>query len=159
MSRAKTSLRPVGAGDRDFLLRLYGGTREAELRLVPWTPEQKAEFVEMQFRAQDSYYREKFPAAQFSVIEAEGEPAGRVYVVRDDARVHILDITVLPSQRRRGIGSAVLRELQEEAASKRVPLTIYVDEASESPAIFEKLGFERASGDGVSVLMQWSGGG
>jgi hypothetical protein len=35
------SLRPVRAGDEDFLYRVYGSTRTDEMALVDWSAEQK----------------------------------------------------------------------------------------------------------------------
>jgi hypothetical protein len=42
-------------------------TRTEELAPVPWTPEQKLQFLAFQFQSQDTHYRETFPNATFSV--------------------------------------------------------------------------------------------
>src|SRR5205814_7139129 len=108
-------LRPSGAEDRDFLLRVYASTREEELRLVDWSDEQKAVFVQQQFAAQDAYYREHYDPATFDVIEVDGEPAGRLYVARREDEIRIMDIALLPEYRGRGIGTALIRALLDEA--------------------------------------------
>ena len=108
-------LRPARAEDREFLLRVYASTREEELRLVDWSDEQKAAFVRQQFEAQDAYYREHYDPATFDVIEADGTPAGRLYVARWEDEIRIIDIALLPEHRRRGIGTALLRALLDEA--------------------------------------------
>jgi len=69
------ALRPAAPDDADFLFRVYASTREAELAVVPWTPEQKAAFLRMQFKAQDTDYRARNPEARFLVIETGGRPA------------------------------------------------------------------------------------
>jgi hypothetical protein len=41
MTAGKITLRPVQESDNEFLLKVYGSTREQELAQVPWTAEQK----------------------------------------------------------------------------------------------------------------------
>ena len=48
MAAGKITLRPVQDSDDEFLLKVYGSTREQELAQVPWTAEQKQQFVRMQ---------------------------------------------------------------------------------------------------------------
>jgi len=38
-------LRPVSAEDEEFLVSVYAGTRAQEMAQVPWSDEQKKEFV------------------------------------------------------------------------------------------------------------------
>jgi ribosomal protein S18 acetylase RimI-like enzyme len=147
-------LRPVGVDDREFLLRVYASTREEELRLVDWSDEQKATFVRQQFEAQDAYYREHYHAATFDVIEIDGEPAGRLYVARWDDEIRIVDIALLPEHRARGIGTSLLRELLEEAASSRKRLSIHVELNNPARRLYERLGFVSVEERGVYVLME-----
>ena len=120
-------LRPARADDRDFLLRVYASTREEELRLVDWSDEQKAAFVQQQFEAQDAYYREHYDPATFDVIEVDGEPAGRLYVARWEEEIRIVDVALLPEHRGRGIGTTVIRALLDEAAAWGKRLSIHVE--------------------------------
>ncbi|HSP63262.1 MAG TPA: GNAT family N-acetyltransferase, partial [Pyrinomonadaceae bacterium] len=107
-------LREARPDDRSFLLEVYATTRVAELSLVPWDDAQKQAFVEMQFQAQDSYYREKFSQAEYQVILRDDEPVGRIYVLREQKEIHILDITLLPQHRHQGIGGSLIKELLDE---------------------------------------------
>lgn len=147
-------LRPARAEDRDFLLRVYASTREEELRLVDWSDDQKAAFVGMQFDAQDSYYREHYEPATFDVIEVDGEPAGRLYVARWEDDIRIIDIALLPEYRGRGIGTALLRELLDEAAACAKRLSIHVEVNNPARQLYERLGFVPVEERGVYLLMQ-----
>ena len=49
--------RPSPTRTVDFLVDVYGSTRDEELSQVAWTPGQREAFVEMQFAAQDTDYR------------------------------------------------------------------------------------------------------
>ena len=147
-------LRPARAEDRDFLLRVYASTREEELRLVDWDDAQKAAFVAMQFEAQDAYYREHYDPATFDVIEVEGEPAGRLYVARWEDEIRIIDIALLPEHRGRGIGTALLRALLDEAAEAGKRLSIHVELNNPARRAYERLGFAPVEERGVYVLME-----
>jgi ribosomal protein S18 acetylase RimI-like enzyme len=150
------TLRDAEPRDRDLLLRLYASTRRLELAAVPWTPEQKAAFVEQQFSAQDLHYHKEFPGAQFSVIQHQGCDAGRVYITREHG-IHMLDLTVLAEYRGRGIGGAVVRRLQQEARQQGSALTVYVEVFNPALPWFEKRGFraQQQNEPAIHVLMKW----
>jgi len=147
-------LRPVTPDDRDFLLRVYASTREEELRLVDWTDEQKTAFVEMQFEAQDAYYREHYDPATFDVIEVDGEPAGRLYVARWEDEIRIIDIAILPEHRGHGVGTALLRALLDEAGAAEKRLSIHVELNNPAQRLYERLGFAPVEEHGVYRLME-----
>ena len=102
---AAIALRPIVPEDHSFLLAVYASTREPELAAVPWDAAQKAAFVRMQFDAQHAYYQEHYAGAAFDVILVDGQPAGRLYVAREDDEIRIVDIALLPGYCNRGIGT------------------------------------------------------
>jgi GNAT superfamily N-acetyltransferase len=104
-----------------LLLAVYASTREPELAAVEWDAAQKAAFVEMQFDAQHAYYQEHYAGAAFDVILVDGQPAGRLFVSREENEIRIVDIALLPEYCNRGIGTTLLRELQSEAAAAGKP--------------------------------------
>jgi ribosomal protein S18 acetylase RimI-like enzyme len=148
------SRRAATPSDREFLLAVYASTRADELAQVPWDEETKRAFVAQQFVAQDTDYRRNYPNASFDVILAGGEPAGRLYVDRRDAEIHILDIALLPAFRGRGIGTAFLRQLMEEADTAGKPLTIHVELNNPARRLYERLGFGEVEQGGVYALMR-----
>jgi ribosomal protein S18 acetylase RimI-like enzyme len=148
------TLRPAEPGDDDLLLRLYASTRAAEMTHVPWTPEQKDVFVNMQFVAQKQHYGAVYPNADHRIICWKEQPAGRLYLDRNDDAFHILDITVLPELRNTGIGSQVLRGVMEEARTAGKPVTIFVETYNPSVRLFERLGFRQARTEGIHYLLQ-----
>lgn len=156
MDLSRVSLRSVTEADGDVLLELYASVRAQELAMVPWTPEQKKAFIEMQFKAQQSHYKAEYPRAEHSMICVDGAPVGRVYLDRSVEKFQILDITVLPQQRNAGVGSHVLRQIMEEATGSGKPVSIYVETFNPSLRLFERLGFARAQEMGVHFLMTWT---
>jgi ribosomal protein S18 acetylase RimI-like enzyme len=154
---SRISLRPVALEDREFLVLVYGSTREEELALTSWDEAQKRAFVEAQFAAQDIWYRERYPGATLDVVVADGEPVGRLYVHRREREIRLMDIALLPEHRGRGIGSSLLHDLFAEAVSsggKRV--TIHVEAYNPALRLYERLGFRKVGEHGVYHLMEWS---
>ncbi len=149
-------LRPVdNAADEAFLLQAYGSSRADELARVPWTEEQKQAFVKMQFTAQQDHYVVVYPQARHDIIYVHETAVGRIYVDRDAERIHVLDFTVLPEHRGRGVGSTLLRRLMDEAGASGKPVTIYVEFFNPSLRLFERLGFQREKEEGFQFLLKW----
>ena len=148
-------LRAATPEDMPFLRDVYASTRAEELAQVPWTDAQKKAFTDQQFTAQDSYYRQHYPTAQFQIIEKDGHGAGRLYVDHWTREIRIMDIAVLPAYRREGIGTALIRELQETARSTAKSLSIHVEKFNPAIRLYERLGFRPKEDKGVYLLMEW----
>jgi GNAT superfamily N-acetyltransferase len=148
-------LRPITPDDEAFLFSLYASTREEELRVVDWTPEQKHLFLHQQFRAQHVYYQEHFAGSAFDVILSSDVPAGRLYVARWPTEIRILDISLLPAWRGQGLGGAILQTLQDEAAAAGKPLTIHVERMNPALRLYQRLGFTLREDGGVYLFLDW----
>lgn len=155
MTAEQITLRPVTAADDPFLLSVYASTRVEEMKLVPWTAEQKQAFVKMQYAAQKQHYAAMHPAASHDIIYLGGTPVGRIYVERKAEELHVLDITVLPEFRGRGTGETLLRRLMDEAGASGKAVTIYVESFNPSLGLFERLNFRKEREDGFQLLMKW----
>jgi len=152
------ALRPVRDGDEPFLRSLYASTRADELAQVPWTDAQKRAFADMQFDAQHHHYREVFPNAEFSIVERDGQPIGRLYVDRRAKEIRIVDIALIPETRNLGIGGRLLGTVLEEGRRTGKPVTIHVEKFNPAARLYERLGFREIEDRGVHRLMEWSPG-
>jgi ribosomal protein S18 acetylase RimI-like enzyme len=150
------TLRSITPGDDSFLASVYASSRAEELALTGWSEEQKAEFCRRQFDAQSAYYAVNYPGAAFQVIERDGVAVGRLYVARWEREIRIVDITLLPEFRGSGIGTTLLRELQEEARTAGKSLTIHVERFNRALELYQRLGFRQGEDKGVYLLMSWS---
>lgn len=150
------TLRPVRAGDDRFLRELYATTRERELSIVPWSEEQKAAFLTMQFDAQNQYYRTQYPDAHFDIVEIEGAPAGRLYVFATTSELRVIDIALLPQFRNKGTGGGLMRALLITAAETRRVVTIHVEVDNPARHLYERLGFVPVEQRGLYFLMRWA---
>ena len=148
-------LRVATPEDEQFLRAVYASTRAEELARVPWSDEQKRAFTDMQFAAQDADYRRHYPAAQYSIIEVQGVPVGRLYVDRCKKEIRIIDIALLPEHRRAGIGTKLLRELQSEARLAGKALNIHVERFNPALNLYHRLGFRQIEDKGVYLFLEW----
>ncbi len=149
------TFRPITDSDRDFLFTLYASTRADEMAMVPWSQEQKTEFLEMQFHAQHTFYQEQFGDAEFNLILNGTTTIGRLYVDRRDKEIRIIDIALLPDHRRQGFGKQLLQNLLDEAADSKKPVTIHVEKNNPAMSLYQRLGFEITEDQGVYNLMSW----
>lgn len=149
------TLRDRTDADAAFLFALYASTRADELRQLEWTPQQKEEFLALQFRAQTLHYDEYYPDAQFAVIEIGGVPIGRLYVDRRDDEIEIIDIALVPAMRGRGIGRRLLERLLDEGVASSRRVRIYVEHFNPARGLYDRLGFRQVGTNGVYHEMEF----
>jgi len=149
----KTTLRAETGADRDFLRGLFDQVRAQELAGLD--PALLRPLLDMQFMAQQQSYRQAFPGARFEIVEADGVPAGRQVVARSDGALHLVDIALLAHWRGRGIGGALLRGLQQEAAGAGLPLRLQVALNNPAEALYRRLGFKETGMSGMHRAMEW----
>jgi len=149
------SLRPITPKDEEFLARVYASSRAEELAITGWPEELKADFCRRQFDAQSAYYAENYPRASFQIIERDGWPIGRLYVARWEKEIRIVDISLLLEARGTGIGTKLLRDLQDEAQAAGKSLTIHVERFNRALGLYQRLGFKQMEDKGVYLLMEW----
>ena len=157
-AQAELTFRPVTDDDLPFLHRVYASTRAAELALVPWSDQQKADFLRMQFRAQHTHYQQYYPHTDWLVIARAGAPAGRLYLQRGAAEHCIIDIAFLAEHCGQGLGTALLRDLLDEAAAADKPVSIHVEKFNPAMRLYRRLGFATVEDKGIYDLMRWTGG-
>ena len=148
------TVRPETRADHEFLRRVYASTREAEMALTPWRRDEIDSFLDMQFEAQHRYYRKQFPDAEFLIIERGGQAIGRLYLHRREDEIRIIDIAMLTSERRNGIGGALLRDVLAEARTAKKAVRIHVERNNPALHLYHRLGFTEIEDQGVYFLME-----
>jgi ribosomal protein S18 acetylase RimI-like enzyme len=150
------NLRPERDEDHDFRYRLFRDSRSPEFALLlpPPTFEQVMRF---QFKAQTVSYRTEFPDASFDIIELGGQPIGRIVVDRPGTMVHIVDQAIVPELRNRGIGSAIMRALMDEARAAGLPVRLKVASSNDpSLRLYQRLGFAPIETVPLYIEMEWN---
>jgi len=156
IGRPGTTLRPLTDADQPFLLHLYGTTREVELQATGWTHEQKAQFVQMQFDAQQRAYF-AYPGAAFFVIEQDGAAAGRLYLQQREDALLIIDISLVPERCGAGIGHAVISAVFAQAVAVGKRVQIHVERFNPALRLYQRMGFQLVEDKGVYLFLEWDG--
>jgi ribosomal protein S18 acetylase RimI-like enzyme len=85
----------------------------------------------------------RFSEYVVSIIEREGRPAGALWLESKPDSIYIVELQVLPEYQGRGIGTAVVRHLIDEASRNGIPVTLSVVAANpRAKLLYERLGFE-----------------
>jgi ribosomal protein S18 acetylase RimI-like enzyme len=153
---AGISFRVAAPEDTAFLCALYASTRREELAVVPWPDEAKQAFLAEQFAHQDRHYRANYPGADLLVVERDGVPIGRVYVYRSPGEIRLMDIALVDAEQGRGLGSALIAELMDEARATRASITLHVEPGNPARRWYERLGFTLLEDRGVYHFLGWT---
>jgi ribosomal protein S18 acetylase RimI-like enzyme len=149
------SLRDEEPCDREFLARLFASTREHDMLLSGWPSEQQAAFLSMQFHAQTMHYDRVYAGARRSIVLANGDPAGRLFVFGTSRDLRIVDISLLPRYRGQGVGTVLLQSVIEDANSAGLSVSLHVAAFNPARRLYERLGFQPTdAGDGAYIAMR-----
>jgi ribosomal protein S18 acetylase RimI-like enzyme len=148
-------LRAEAESDTPFLMQLYASTREEELRPVPWDAAQKQAFLANQFAAQRYHYRHSITGCVFLVLEKDGVSIGRLYLEPRPSGLHIVDISLMPAWRGKGLGTALLTALIDSVGAEGRGLGLMVERSNPALRLYRRLGFGEVADHGVYLEMEW----
>jgi ribosomal protein S18 acetylase RimI-like enzyme len=139
------TLRPATADDLPFLWRL----REAAMRPVYEPAEGWDEAVQRERAAESIAGR---------IVLVGGEPAGALTVKDRGHELHLAWVAVLPRLQGQGLGTALVRLAQAEAAAAGRPLSLHVLPSNPARQLYERLGFEVEALvlGGARARMRWT---
>jgi len=130
MSTAYT-LRPATLADFDFLFALHSAAMRAYIEPIwGWHEDWQLD-----------YFREKFDSRQRQIIQVEGQDVGVLVVEHRPDELYLGLIELLPGFQGRGIGTAIVHELIDQARADGLPLGLHVLRTN-TPArkLYERLG-------------------
>lgn len=148
-------LRPVRDGDAAFLADLVADARP-DLALLPDAV--RGQVVALQRAAQEAGWRAAARAPDFAVVEVDGEPVGRLYLDRRGDELRVVDIAVHTRFRGAGLGAALLRRVQAEAAASGIPVRLHVARDNPAQRLYARLGFTVEGSDAVRLGLIWRAG-
>ena len=147
-------LRPAVEKDDSFIETVYCSTREDELKITNWTELQKRSFIIMQSMAQLAEYKTKFPGAAYRVINYNKQDAGRFYTWENDNEIRLIDITLLPKFRGKGIGTSLLQDLIKKSEKVQKKISLHVDPVNPALQLYLRLGFIYIKNNGLHYYME-----
>jgi len=146
----------VDEDDAMLLFELYACAHSEELSRSGWKTPQQRSFFRQQAQVQEQHYCRRHPHLERRAICVNGFSAGRILVDRPDDCYRIVDLSILPSFRSRGIGSLVISDLLTEAADAGVPVEFELDPTNPAVKLCRRFGFGTVEDRGDRVLMRWS---
>jgi ribosomal protein S18 acetylase RimI-like enzyme/ubiquinone/menaquinone biosynthesis C-methylase UbiE len=141
------TIRPATLDDLDFLLNV---ALEATGRLSTEMPPEHLDAWRQQMVA------DLDGPSTTSVIELDGRPIGRLRVDRHPSLIELCGIQLDPAVQGRGIGTAIIRALQQEAAARGVPLDLGVEHGNRNARrLYHRLGFHKYAEDDREDKLRW----
>ncbi|HEY0832744.1 MAG TPA: GNAT family N-acetyltransferase [Azospirillum sp.] len=144
--------------DESFLRRLYISVRWEELAPTGWPNEQKVAFLEQQFGLQTLHYRKFYHDAAFGIVEVDGMPVGRLYLLQTAVDLRIVDVSFLPDWRGKGLGGDLIRSVFDLGRAAGTRVSINVEVFNPARRLYERLGFTPVEEKGIYILMEWRPG-
>ena len=149
-------LRAAKESDREWLYQLFIASHDdLSIAVAAWDEQQKDVFLQIQFQAQQNHYRGIYPESRCDVILMHDEVIGQILVANIGDELRLVDVSLLPEFRNRGIGSALLRDLLEEAAGENKRVTLHVLQGNPAVCLYQRLGFSHVGEQGIYRRMEW----
>mgnify|MGYP006172143551 CR=1 FL=1 len=158
-ARHGIAYRPMTDADLAFVAALFASTRAEELAATGWPADVQHAFLAQQHHAQHVDYARCFPDAERLIVERAGEPIGRLYLGADGDGLRIIDISLLPAERGRGLGGAILVDVIAAAEAAGRTVSIHVEKTNPARRLYERLGFLLVEDRGLYDLMERRPGG
>src|SRR4051812_1546243 len=140
----KFELRPATTADREFIWNLRCETMRPILEPVNGWDES----------TQRSHADESLAG---QIVLVDGAPGGVLTVANWGSELHLKWVAVLPSHQRQGLGTALIKRAQDQAAAARLPLTLQVQASNPAVALYHRLGFTDRVRTESRILMRWTG--
>ena len=140
-------IRAETADDMDFLRTLYLSVRWPEL-----APQTGLTISNAQPHHQ---YQANYTGIECLIVMVEQHPAGRIYLHQSATELRIVDISLIPEFRARGIGAALLRSTCQRAVSEAIPVTLNVEQTNPAWHLYSRLGFKKIGTADPYWKMQW----
>jgi len=151
----RVELKPITKDDEPFLYEVYVSTRRKEIDSWGWSVEQIQHFLEMQWCAQQTSYRQQFPDASHCIILSDDKYVGRLLTENLPEHHHLIDISILPSFQGNGLGTYLITQLQQKAKEENKPVILQVFQTNPARDLYERLGFQVMSADEIYLKMRW----
>jgi len=148
--------RKMRPSDQRFLHRLYASTRADEMMQVPWSEEEKVQFLKMQFEAQHKFYTEQFTKADFLIVQLEGKSIGRIYLDHREDEIRLIDIALLPEHRGQGLGGKLMQDILAAGREVGKAVRIHVEQFNPAIHLYDRLGFQKIGDEGPYSLLEWT---
>ena len=139
------TLRPATDADHAWLRWLHHATmREAVESMWGWDDE-----------LQDALFDEKFTPENHWIVEVDGHDVGLIAVSRRASEYVLDNIQITPAHQGMGLGTGLIREVQDRAWRDHVPVRLGVIRSNRARDLYERLGFVVTDESDTHYFMRW----
>jgi ribosomal protein S18 acetylase RimI-like enzyme len=103
---------------------------------------------------QDIFFRQGFFPEKLQIVRVNDRDAGLLEVERDGRGIFLSRIEIAPEFQGRGLGTAIVRDLADEARRQRVPLQLQVLKVNPARRLYERLGLRVVGETSTHLQMQ-----
>ncbi len=105
---------------------------------------------------QRSQFRREFDSSVTSVVQVAGRTVGDIQTVVDANQLYLQNIALHPDVQRQGIGTCLVKRLQQDAVERDVPVNLSLFRTNpQAVNFYERLGFRRAGETDTHIKMSW----
>mgnify|MGYP002279115488 CR=1 FL=1 len=102
-----------------------------------------------------SRFTESFLPDQISILTEDATPIGWMQISETAEEIHLDQLHLVQSVRNQGIGTRLIKELQNRAAACRKMLALNVMRGNHARQLYERLGFREVGSDEDKIRMLW----
>jgi GNAT superfamily N-acetyltransferase len=136
--------------------RLFAVDKLAEFAAIGLPDSQAEALVQMQWRGRTLTYANQYPGAEDWTLSLEdGTPIGRYLLQKTPPVTRMVDFAILPEWRGQGLGTQVLQQLIQSAATNGLIFSLRVEKNNRALYLYKRLGFTIVSSDQLSFEMEW----
>jgi ribosomal protein S18 acetylase RimI-like enzyme len=151
LNNLRLGFRPATGADNAFVKQVFFSAHGQQFSILPLEPDALARLLQLQFDAWHKGTRARCPTSQLDIILVnDSTEAGIVWHDTSATSLRLLELSILPSYRGKGIGTAVLQEFASRAENSGLSLTCSV--ARDNPGalrLYERFGFRVRSSNEV----------
>ncbi len=113
------------------------------------------QFGQWDERFQDRFFEKSWASTEREIILADGERCGYASVESRSDSLHVRELVIHPQWQGKGIGTAFLRNLCEQAAARGVAVRLGTFHENRALALYKRLGFQEFARTETHVLLEW----
>ena len=136
--------------------RLYAEVRTPELNVTRWPAAERQAFCDSQYTLQDQHYRRHYADFEPWTISQHDVVIGRLYLATFDGMLVLMDITIAVSNRGKGLGSYLLRDVILQADKQEREMRLHVEPDNPARRLYRRLGFVETGEVGIYQEMRRS---
>jgi ribosomal protein S18 acetylase RimI-like enzyme len=143
------TLRPATWAEFDFLFELRVQTMKEYVEAT-WGWDQADQLMRFKLH---------FDPRQVQIIELDGRDVGELGQEAWPSHLYLNSLYILPAYQRRGLGTAILQEMQRQATAAGLPIRLQVLRVNPARRLYERLGFVVTRETTSHYEMEWTGAG